>query len=241
MDDSLDEIVTNARTGNGPCEGCPATREDRTDGQPRSGGVNPGLGHYDAEVVFVTIEPSPPHGKAIDWDAYDWTGYNDRYYKPLLEHWDSGEAVREIIAPIAGVTTSDVWVADSIKCPPATGQDDQKRAAEFAHCRGYLARELEEVNPEIVVALGNRPATRTLKVLDGPSVQMGTASQTGRRFATKPPLLISTSWSHGWLFDRSPDRYWGGDWVASQPELQDTTWNSYLEIVQKSLDAHINA
>jgi len=168
MTSSLNEIVANARTGTGPCNGCPATHETREDGHSRSEGVNPGLGHYDADVMFVTIEPSPPHGKVIDWETYDWTGYNDRYYDLLLENWDSGEAVREIIAPVDSVTTSDVWVADSIKCPPLSGEDDQKRTDEFEHCRGYLGREIEEVDPRVVVALGNRPATRTLDMLDGP-------------------------------------------------------------------------
>lgn len=72
MTDFLDEIVANARTENGPCVGCPATSESREDGRPGSVGVNPGLGHYDADVMFVTVEPSPSHGEALDWDAYDW-------------------------------------------------------------------------------------------------------------------------------------------------------------------------
>lgn len=237
MPGSLDEIVENARTGTGPCAGCPATTETRSDGEPRSMGVNPGLGQYDADVMFVTIEPSPAHGKLIDWEAYDWDTYNDRYYDRLLRQWDSGRAIREIIAPIESLTTDDVWVADSIKCPPKTGEDDQTRSVEWTHCREYLRREIADVAPELVIALGNKPATRTLEVLDGPAVKMGTASQAGRRFETDPPLLISTSWPHGWLFDRSPDRYWGGDWVDSQPELQNRSWDSYLQIVRASLQA----
>ena len=232
----LDEIVMNARTSKGPCDGCPATVDTRTDGKPRSEGVNPGLGHYDAEVMFVTIEPSPAHGKIIDWDAYDWEDYNDQYYDRLLYEWDSGHAIRKIIAPIDGITTEDVWEADSIKCPPKTGNDDQARPKEFDHCRRYLAHEIEEIDPQVIVALGNKPATRTLEVLGGPAVHMGTASNAGRRFDTNPQLLISTSWSHGWLFDRSPSRFWGGEWVESQPELRNRSWNSYLEIIQASLD-----
>lgn len=133
------------------------------------------------------------------------------------------------------MTTEDIWVADSIKCPPLEGEDDEKRSEEFAHCQSYLEKEIEMVEPAVIVALGNKPATRTLEVLDGPNVHMGTATHAGRKFNTDPPLLISTSWPYGWLFDRSPDRYWGGEWVDSQPELQNTTWNSYIDIVQASL------
>lgn len=185
--------------------------------------------------MFVTIEPSPSHGKLLDWETYNWGEYNDRYYEKLLYQWDSGQAIRSIIDPVPDVTVDDLWIADSIKCPPSIGEDDQKRPKEFEHCRTYFSRELETIDPEIVVALGNKPATRTLDVLDGPNIRMGTASYAGRRFDTDPPLLISTSWPHGWLFDRSPARYWGGDWVDSQPELQDTAWDSYLDIVQTSL------
>lgn len=68
----LDNIVTNATNCEGACQGCPATQSLREDGTPRSHGVNPGLGHSDAQVMFVTIEPSPAHGKLLNWDAYDW-------------------------------------------------------------------------------------------------------------------------------------------------------------------------
>ena len=235
MPEFLDEIVTNATTKSGSCEGCPATHSFREDGSPLSEGVNPGLGHYDAEVMFVTIEPSPSHGRVIEWNTYNWAEYNQRFYERLLNNWDSGEAVREIIAPVEGVTTDTVWVADSIKCPPLSGEDDEDRDEEFDHCCSYLAREIEEVDPGVLVALGNRPATRTLDVLDGPSDGVGTATQAGQRFNTDPPLIVSPSWSHGWLFDRSIYPTWGNGWVGSQPELQDTNWDSYLEIVQTSL------
>ena len=235
-----DEIVCNARAGNGACEGCPATTETRIDGHALSEGINPGLGHYDASVLFVTIEPSPDHGNVIQWDVYDGTTYNDRYYDRLLDNWDSGEAVREIIRPLDSVTTSDVWVADSIKCPPKEGEDDQPRIEEFAHCRSYLSQELTAVDPDVIVALGNKPASRTLDVLNGPTVKMGTAKYAGRRFDTDPPLVISTSWSYGWLFDRSPETFWGGNWVESHPDLQRESWNSYLDIVQTSLETAIS-
>lgn len=97
MTNSRDEIVASARAEEGPCRGCPAACVNRDDGEFRSEGVDPGLGNYDAQVMFVR------------------------------------------------------------------------------------------------------------------------------------------------LFDRSPDQYWGGDWVQLQPELRDATWDSYLEIVQTSLSTFSNA
>jgi hypothetical protein len=127
--------------------------------------VNPGFGCRDARVVFVTIEPSAVHGKLIEWDAYDWETYNDRYYDRLLKHWDSGEAVQNIIRPLNKVITSDVRVADPIKCPPKEGQDGESRPSEFEHCRSHLRQEIEAIDPDVVVALRNKSATRILEFL----------------------------------------------------------------------------
>ena len=68
MDGLLDKIVENARSGTGTCAGCPATNAMQTDGESLSESVNPGLGHTDATLVFVTIEPSPAHGETINWN-----------------------------------------------------------------------------------------------------------------------------------------------------------------------------
>lgn len=240
MDELFDEIVQNAGSGTGKCAGCPAAETTRADGESLSEGVNPGLGHIDATVMFVTIEPSPAHGESIDWSAYDWRGYNDRYYERLITSWDSGKAIQRIIDPIGRISVEDVWVADTVKCPPRRNEDDQARAEEFDHCRDYLWREIETIAPEVIVGLGNRSVTRTLRVLNGPSVSMGTATYAGRRFDTDPPLVVSPSWSHGWLFDRSPKTHWGGGWVNEQQELQGREWPTYLEIVQTALQHHFS-
>lgn len=240
MANPLDEIVHNARSGAGHCRGCPATTDRRAgDGEPRAEGVNPGLGAYDAAVLFVTIEPSPSHGRAIDWDQYDWSTYNAEFYPRLLVNWDSGEAVRAVIEPIDGLTTSDVWVADSVKCPPPEGADDEARTEAFDCCRHYLRREIAEVDPEVVVTLGNRAGRRTLDVLDGPDVDLGAATQAGRRLGADPPVLVAPSWSHGWLFDRAVHGRWGSGWVDDFPELRDGDWDSYVDVVQVSLESYL--
>jgi uracil-DNA glycosylase len=235
----FDEIIQNARSGTGACTGCPATSTTRADGESLSEGVNPGLGHRDASVMFVTIEPSPAHGESIKWDAYDWAGYNNHYYEQLVDSWSSGEAIQSIIDPIEKTSIEDVWVADSVKCPPRRNEDDQARSEEFSHCQQYLWSEIRTVDPEVIVGLGNRAVTRTLDVLDGPRVKMGTATYAGRRFNTDPPLVVSPSWSYGWLFDRTPQDHWGGDWMNKQQELQGKEWSSYLHIVQTALRHHL--
>lgn len=63
----------------------------------------------------------------IDRDSCDWAEYNDRHSERLLDRWDSGEAVREIIAPVGGVTTGDVCIADSVTCPRPSGEVDERQ------------------------------------------------------------------------------------------------------------------
>lgn len=238
MSEFLDEIVASARCGSGFCDGCPAATTQRADGNSLSEGVNPGLGSVDAEVMFITIEPSPAHGKVIDWDEYDWEGYNQRYYQKLLA-WDSGEAMKSIIEPIEEVTTDDIWFGDSVKCPPREGEDNEVREEEFDHCRQHLENEIHHVDPEVIVAIGNRGASRTLEFLGGPSVRFGVSTQAGRRFDTNPTMLVAPSWSHGWLFDYSVKDNWGDGWVEDFPELSNESWESYLEIVQASLEVEL--
>lgn len=89
------------------------------------------------------------------------------------------------------------------------------------------------------MTLGNRAGRRTLDVLDGPDVHLGSATRAGRRLETDPPVLVAPSWSHGWLFDRSIHENWGRGWLDDFPELRDEDWDSYIDLVRASLQSHL--
>lgn len=200
MTNSLDEIVHNAQHGRGPCAGCPA-HED-TQGEY----VNPGLLNYDADLMFVTMDPS--HG--IDWDRYDsWAEYNEVYSRRFAG-WRGGKAIAEMLEPIDCVSLEDVWLADSIKCPVdnALWRFDDRGAIDraFDHCREYFVQEVAEVDPSVIVTLGEDAAVRTLDMLfdiDVGALKTGTRD-CGRVFDIEPPVVASPHWSHGWL-GRSPN------------------------------------
>jgi uracil-DNA glycosylase family 4 len=183
----LDEIVRNALNGRGECDGCPAHRVGNCKR------VNPGLGDYDADIAFVTEEPK----HSVNWDAHeDWAAWSGQYLRQRFLDADGGPYIQSLLDPL-GVSIQDVWIADSLKCPTICDEDLRTTAVPtdeaFSHCRPYLERELRDVDPDVVVALGNRASQRTLCVLCL-SEEIHTKSDAGRVFETKPPVVVSPHW-----------------------------------------------
>lgn len=198
MVNDLDRIVENAQQGRGQCKGCPA--HEIHEGQY----VNPGLLNYNAEIMFMTLDPS----HQIDWSKYEtWEEYN-REYSQRFATWRGGKKIAELIEPL-GLTLNDVWLGDSIKCPVDNSlhrfDNPAKIEAAFDHCQDYLVQEVKAINPELIVTLGADTTRRTLQMLFDMStgeLKSGT-DDCGRIFETEPPVIVSPHWSHGWL-DRAP-------------------------------------
>lgn len=215
MTESLEQIRHNAQNGEGACQDCPA----QIDSQGQY--VNPGIYNYDADVIFLTLDPS--HDP--EWEKYDtWQEYNEAHQWKFYT-WPGGSRIAQIIAP--RTSFQNIWLGDSIKCPVANrlrrlSEPDQEKAAE--HCRSYLTREIEEVGPEFIVTIGGDSAERLLEAVYGidekrletqyglrDGIKPG-SRDCGRQFLDlEPPVLISPSWSAtvgpGWLdreFKKSP-------------------------------------
>lgn len=183
---SLDEIVRNALDGRGECDGCPAHRVGNCER------VNPGLGDYDADIAFVTEEPK----HFVDWDAYDdWAAWNKQFMR-TFPNADGGQYIQSLLDPL-DVSVHEVWIADSLKCPTIDHDVIETTAiptdGAFGHCRPYLERELREVDPSVIVALGNPASRRTLSVL-GRSERIHSTSDAGRVFETEPQVVVSPHW-----------------------------------------------
>lgn len=196
MDDP-DAIRQNAQHGEGPCAGCPAYRESE------GANVNPGLLNYDAELMFLTLDPS----HSIDWADYeDWAEYNQEYSRRFAS-WRGGTKIAELIAPL-GLTLDDVWLGDSIKCPVDNSRRQYDAGAieeAYANCSAYLGREVDTIDPAVIVTLGADPARRLLgTVFDRYVRELKPGTRDcGKVYRTDPPVVVSPHWSHGWL-DRSP-------------------------------------
>lgn len=188
-----DNIVTNAHAGTGPCSGCPAQADTRGEF------VNPGLVNPEADVMFLTMDPS----HRTDWDSYaDWNEYNEVTSERFIKRWPGGKAIEKLLRGVDGLTIGDIWLADAVKCPvnnDLAGTVDSNNA--FEHCSSYLRDEIETVAPNVIVTMGNDPAEQLLVGLYGLQVGNINAGTThaGVTYDVNPPVVLSPHWANGWL------------------------------------------
>jgi DNA polymerase len=108
------------------CTLCPLSRE-------RSRAV-PGEGLAPAALMFIGEGP----GKNEDLQARPFVGA-------------AGKFLEELLAGI-GLQRAEVFITNVIKCRPPNNRDPQPN--ELEACRGYLERQIELVNPRVIVTLG---------------------------------------------------------------------------------------
>lgn len=68
-----------------------------------------------------------------------------------------------------GLRREDVYIANTLKCRPPGNRDP--KPAEAVACRGYLERQIELVNPALIVAVG-RIAAQNLLATDTPLARL---------------------------------------------------------------------
>ena len=102
----------------------------------------PGEGNPNARIMFVG------EGPGADEDAQG---------RPFVGR--AGQLLDKIIAA-CGLKRSDVYIGNILKCRPPGNRDP--RADEIISCLPYLQRQIEIINPEIIVALGAHAAKTLL-------------------------------------------------------------------------------
>jgi DNA polymerase len=80
----------------------------------------------------------------------------------------AGELLTKIIQAM-DMRRDDIYIANILKCRPPGNRDPQPD--EIAACRGFLERQIELIQPKVIVALG-RIAAQALLGNDGPLGQM---------------------------------------------------------------------
>lgn len=101
----------------------------------------PGEGNPTARIMFVG------EGPGADEDAQG---------RPFVGR--AGKLLDKIIVAM-GLQRSDVYICNILKCRPPENRDP--KPDEISSCLGYLQRQIELIDPEIIVALGAH-AARTL-------------------------------------------------------------------------------
>jgi uracil-DNA glycosylase len=94
-----------------------------------------GVGNPDAELMFVGEAP----GFHEDKQGFPFVG-------------QAGKLLDKLLAGI-GLTRSDVYIANVLKCRPPGNRDPQPDEIEL--CEGYLFRQVEAIEPKLVATLGN--------------------------------------------------------------------------------------
>ncbi|MCC6299577.1 MAG: uracil-DNA glycosylase [Anaerolineales bacterium] len=94
----------------------------------------PGEGPATAEIMFIGEGP----------------GFHENEQgRPFVGA--AGKFLDQLLAQ-AGVTRADVWIGNVVKCRPPENRDPLPD--ELAACNEYLERQIEAINPSIIVTLG---------------------------------------------------------------------------------------
>lgn len=101
-----------------------------------------GVGHLDADWMVVGEAPGAEE---------------DRRGEPFVGR--AGKLLDEMLRAV-GLDRGSVFIANILKCRPPNNRDPS--AAEAAACRGYLDRQVEWVNPKIILAVGRVAAQQLL-------------------------------------------------------------------------------
>src|SRR5262245_40564058 len=110
------------------CQRCPQLASTRTT-------VVFGAGNADADLMFVGEAP----GKNEDEQGLPFVGRAGQLLNQLLEE--------------IGLTRSDTFVANVLKCRPPGNRDPQP--SEIDACQDYLFRQIELIEPRVICTLGN--------------------------------------------------------------------------------------
>lgn len=102
----------------------------------------PGYGNYLSVVLFVGEGP----GFDEDQQGRPFVGRSGQYLTQTLER--------------VGVRRADVFITNIVKCRPPNNRDPEP--GEIAACSDFLTRQVEWINPRIIVTLGRHSMARWL-------------------------------------------------------------------------------
>ena len=107
-----------------------------------------GVGDPDADLMFVGEGP----GEQEDLAGEPFVGRSGRFLDKLM--------LEEM-----GMTRQQCYIANVVKCRPPGNRDPLPD--EIAACRPFLERQLELIDPKVVVTLGNFASKLLLKTTEG--------------------------------------------------------------------------
>src|SRR3990172_6861275 len=100
----------------------------------------PGEGNPDADIVFIGEGPG---------------FHEDQQARPFVGA--AGKFLDELLASI-GLKRSDVFICNVLKCRPPSNRDPLP--GEIAACKPWLDKQVETIDPRVIVTLGRFSMTR---------------------------------------------------------------------------------
>jgi uracil-DNA glycosylase len=116
-----------------------------------------GVGSADAELVFI--------GEAPGADE-------DRLGEPFVGR--AGKLLTKMIEKM-GLSRSEIYIANILKCRPPDNRDPLPD--EIANCEGFLIRQLEIIQPKVIVTLGKYASQTLLRTTTAISELRGQVSE----------------------------------------------------------------
>ncbi len=95
-----------------------------------------GVGNPSSDLVFIGEAP----GFHEDQKGEPFVGAAGRY-------------LDELLITVLGLTRKDIYIANVLKCRPPSNRDP--RPEEIDHCRQFLNKQIELINPKVICTLGN--------------------------------------------------------------------------------------
>jgi uracil-DNA glycosylase len=138
----------------------------------------PGEGNPKARIMFVGEAPG------ADEDAQG---------RPFVGR--AGQLLDKIIAA-CGLKREDVFIANILKCRPPGNREPA--AEEIIHCLPFLQRQIEIIEPEVIVALGAY-AARTLLNTNKPIGQLRGEFQEYYTGPGRPPIKLMATFHPAYL------------------------------------------
>ncbi len=128
-----------------------------------------GVGPADAELLFVGEAP----GRKEDEGGEPFVGR-------------SGDVLDSALRD-NGLARSDVRITNCVRCRPPENRDPT--AEELQNCRSYLEREIDAVDPSVIVTLGKVPSEHVLGRSVGVTAEAGSVFDARIEDATRRVLV----------------------------------------------------
>ncbi|HSL23371.1 MAG TPA: uracil-DNA glycosylase [Vicinamibacterales bacterium] len=165
---SAHDLLVEIRADLGDCTRCKLHRLGRTQ-------IVFGVGNPNADLMFVGEAP----GQDEDLQGFPFVGR-------------AGQLLTKIIEAI-GLKREDVYIANVLKCRPP--QNRNPEPDEVASCVPFLRRQIEAIDPKVIVALGSFAARTLLQTEDAISRLRGRVYRYGKAslVATYHPAYLLRS------------------------------------------------